>query len=388
MKKQINSKCYVKLFLIIMILFFLIAPTVFAAEPINVCMTSDFSGSNAANGIIQKSVIELIVKEVNEIGGIKGRSINLIIQDNGSDPAKAVGNAKMFKDQYKCNVILADVTSSVCLGLKKWAETNKIPMIASFPQSAQLIVENEKAWFFRTCAPATMNVETALSRIKKLGHTKIAFEGTTLAWGTDTLATIKRMAPKYGIQVVYEVLSDPKTKDMSIQSKKLQASGVQAMIVADYEAETAVLGRAMAAIGWKPYVMHTSAVDLNTAMRLADVKLFEDWEFMSVADESNPVAQKIWNKVEGFTGRKIPRDQKTLGAYDQINLLLEALKATPNLEDPTAIRDAFYHIDKNYARASGKRGSKGGFTTSHNALINIEDVVISTVKNGNVTIAK
>jgi len=388
MKKHLNARICINTVLAIIILFVLLVPSSFAAEPINVCATSDFSGSNAANGIIAKAVYEVVLKEVNNAGGIKGRPINLIVQDNGSDPSKALGNAKMFKDQYRCNVILADVTSSVCLGLKKWGEANKIPMIASFPQSAQLIVENDKAWFFRTCAPATMNVETALSRLKKLGYSKIAYEGTTLAWGTDTLSTIKKIAPNYGIQVVCEVLSDPKTKDMSIQAKKLQASGVQAMMVADYEAETAVLGRAMAAIGWKPYVMHTSAVDLNTAMRLADVRLFEGWEFMSVADESNPVAQTIWKKVEAYTGRDIPRDQKTLGAYDQINLLLEAMKVTPNLEDSTAIRDAFYNIDKNYARASGRRGSKGGFTTSHNALINIEDVVISTIKNGKIIIAK
>ena len=37
-----------------------------------------------------------------------GRS-DLITQDNASDPAKAIGNVKMFKEQYHCKMIIAGV---------------------------------------------------------------------------------------------------------------------------------------------------------------------------------------------------------------------------------------------------------------------------------------
>jgi len=73
----------------------------------------------------------------------------------------------------------------------------------------------------------------------------VAFEGTSVAFGTDTLATAKRYAPQYGITIVHEVLCEPKTKDLSIQVKQMKASGAEAILSAEYEAETAVLARAI-----------------------------------------------------------------------------------------------------------------------------------------------
>jgi len=75
----------------------------------------------------------------------------------GADPSKAIGNAKMFKDQYKCKVMLVDITSSSVMALKGWGETNKIPMITAAPQSDKLIDVDKKSWLFRTCAPAALN---------------------------------------------------------------------------------------------------------------------------------------------------------------------------------------------------------------------------------------
>jgi len=387
MKKYNNSGMYVKtIFTTFTLLFILFVQSAIAAEPINVCYTTDFSGPTANIGIVQSKIVQMVVKNVNDGGGIKGRPINLITTDNGADPSKAIGNAKMFKDQYKCKVMLADITSSSVMALKGWGEANKIPMITAAPQSDKLIDVDKKSWLFRTCAPAALNVQAALARIKKLGYTKVAFEGTSVAFGTDTLATAKRYAPQYGITIVHEVLCEPKTKDLTIQVKQMKASGAEAILSAEYEAETAVLARAISAIGWKPYVLATSAADLNSALPLAEPKVYEGWETVSMADPTKPLVKKIWRDAKAFAkGTRIDEDEKAIRAYDQISLLVEALKATKNLEDSESIRDGFYNIDKNYERAAGKKGGKGGFTTAKNHLLDVSDIVVFKVKNAKIT---
>jgi len=389
MRKYCNVSMYVKTVGITMSLLMLpFLQSVLAAEPINVCYTHDFSGNSASIGILQSKVVEMVVKDVNKAGGIKGRPINLIIQDNASDPSKAIGIAKMFKDQYKCKVILVDNTSTVCLALKSFADVNKIPMIASSPQADSLTDVNKKGWFFRTCSDLSMTINAGLARLKKLGYTKVAFEGSSLANGTQALSIIKELAPIYGIQLVYVVQVEPKTKDLSIQVRQMKDSGAQAVYTIDYEAETAVLARAIKAIGWRPYVIDHSAQCLFGALGLAPIELFESWDTIAINDPHRPLVKKIWKDVSAYMGKPCDEDEKAVKARDQVTFLVEALKVAKNLEDSTSIRDAFYNIDPKWELAAGRLGRKGGFTMDTNTLMKVEDMVLLTVRNGKFVTAR
>jgi len=389
MKKYCKSGMYVKTVSAALFVFmFLFAQSALAAKPFDLCYTSDFSGVTASLGILQTKVVEMVVKEFNAAGGLKGRPINLIIQDNGSDPSRALGNVKMFKDQYKCKVMLVDITSSATLAMKSWGDANKIPMVAASPQSEKLTVVNQPAWFFRTCGSASVQVKAALANLKKKGYTKVAFEGSTLAWGTDTLAQIKEFAPQYGITIVHEMLCEPKTKDLSIQVKKMMDSNPQAILFAEYEAETASLARAMNALGWKPFMMSTSAANLMATINLGDANLYEGWEVVTIADPGKPLVQKIWKDASKYMGKPCDEDEKAIRARDQIAVTLEALKVAKNLDDSTSIRDAFYNINPRWERASGKIGSKGGYSTAINQLLAVDDMVTLVVKGGKYFTAK
>jgi ABC-type branched-subunit amino acid transport system substrate-binding protein len=275
----------------------------------------------------------------------------------------------------------------VNIALKAWADKNHVTIIAFDPQSDKLWDKGSKAWFFRTAPPASLLVEASLARLKKLGYKKVAFEGTSLAWGTDTLATIKEKAAAYGITLVGVSLAEPKTKDLSIQAKQLKESGAQALICADYEAETVVLARAMKSIGWKPFVIHTSAANINASISLSSPETFDGWETVTIADNTKPLVQKIWAKTEAFTGKKIDHDEKAIRTYDAISLLIEALKKSGNVENPTAIRDAYYKLN-NYERAIGQKGGKGGFVAGRNHLLTAEGIIIYSLKAGKMVALK
>ena len=366
---------------------FCFAGLLFAAEPINVGFTADFSGSNAASGMQAAPVVELVVKQINNSGGINGRPINLVTLDNGSDNAKATGNLILFKDKYRCKAVIANSTSSVAMVLKAWAEKNRIPVIAVNPQSDKLWVKSGKSWFLRVETPASPRVEAALAKVKKLGYTKIAFEGSTLAWGTDTLATLKEKAPAYGLQLVSEVLVEPKTKDLTLQAKKLKDSGAQAVICAEYDAETAGLARAMKNIDWQPYVLHTSSANMTNALALADPAMLAGWETLQQIDPNKPLVRNTWSRTKEHTGKAPLENEEGPRAMDGINLLVAALKLSGNPDNSTAIRDAFYKI-RDYERVLGKLGGKGGFTEGKNHLLDVQDLVIYTVKNGKIIPAK
>jgi len=382
MTRKCNGSAYAGTILAAAILFLTISfqPT-FAAEPINIGLTTDFSGMASTYAVQEAPVIEWVVKEVNAAGGINGRPINLIIQDNGSDPAKAVGNVKMFKEQYHCKAIIMGVTSTVGVALKAWGEKNHLPIITMDSASDRLWDKTGESWFFRTEVPTSLRILAALDRMKKLGYTKVAFEGSTLAWGTDALTVVKERASDYGITLVAVSLIEPKTKDLTIQAKQLKDSGAQAVICAEYEAEGGVFARAMKQIEWNPYVFHVSAANYVNTLEMYPPELFEGWETVMTIDRTKPLVRKIWEKTKAYTGKNPIEDEKCPRSYDAINLLIEALKASGNPEDSTAIRDAFYKLS-NYERATGKQGGKGGFGVGRNHLLDISDLVSYTTKAG------
>jgi ABC-type branched-subunit amino acid transport system substrate-binding protein len=109
--------------------------------------------------------------------------------------------------------------------------------------------------------------------------------------------------------------------------------------------------------------------------------MFEGWETVATADSTKPLVEKIWKETEAYTGKKIDHDEKAIRQYDAINLLIAALKASGNPDDPTAIRDAYYKLD-NYERGLGQAGGKGGFAVGINHTVTPDDVVIYSLKAG------
>jgi len=357
-----------------------------AGKEINIGFTTDFSGVTASFGIQESPVVEMIIKDLNAAGGINGRPVKLFVQDNAADPAKTVGNLKMFRELNKCVAIIQGVTSSTGIAAKAWAEQNKVPIIAPDPASDQLIQREGKSWWFRTEVPIHIRMITALPRLKALGYDKVAFEGSTLAWGTDCLKILKEYAPKYGVTVVGEVLCEPKTKDLTIQAMRLRDTGAQAIVCAEYEAEGGVWARALKSIGWKPYVFHGSATVFFSTLQTNPPELFEDWEVAQQIDLTKPLVRQIWDKYQAYTGKRY-EDEKGPRTWDATNLLLEAIKASGNPDDSEAIREGFYKI-KNYYAAVGPKGFIGSFEIGKNHLITEKDMVMYVTKGGKFVLVK
>jgi len=283
------------------------------------------------------------------------------------------------------SALLTGCTSSVHLALKPYLEEQHISAISPDPQSDQLIQREGKSWFFRTNIPSELSVEAGLLRMKNLGYTKIGFEGTALAWGTDQLATLERLAPKYGLEIVGNVLCEPKTKDLTIQAMKLRDTGAEALMQGEYCTEVGVWGRALKDIGWNPYI-YSAGPELTRAVDVYPVELFEGWEYWDLMDDTKPLTNEVWDRYEAYTGKSY-RTSLTARGYDAAVLLVEALKLSGNPDDPEAIRDAYYKI-KDLPIATGGKNTLGSFEIGRNHLLAIEDVPIYVIKSGKLVIAE
>lgn len=101
-------------FIFLALLFILSSPTVSSSQsnlsPINIGVSLPLTGDLAFYGESEKNGAVLAVEEVNASGGIKGRHLNLLIEDNSFNPAKQAMIVKKFIDIDHIDALLSSWT--------------------------------------------------------------------------------------------------------------------------------------------------------------------------------------------------------------------------------------------------------------------------------------
>jgi ABC-type branched-subunit amino acid transport system substrate-binding protein len=223
-------------------------------------------------------------------------------------------------------------------------------------------------------------VESAVKRLKKFGYKKVGYEGTVVAWGTDVLAAVKEMCPKYGIDLVGHVLCEVEGKDFTIQASKLRKTGPDAIIVCDMPPGQSVWARSLAQIGWKPFVLSIDAGSTENAMNISSPKYFEGWQAKSEIDRTKPYLIEVFDRVAAFTGKRY-ENEMVARAWDVAQIMVEAIRLSGNPDDPEAIRDGIYKI-KNFTIAMGKKETTGSFEMGRNHMLGSDDMTFYEIRSG------
>lgn len=107
------------------------------------------SGSDSTFGTDTKDGIELAVQEVNAAGGIKGKKVKVLYEDDKSTPQEASNKVRQLIDRDKVVALLGEVASSRSMAGGLIANTKKVPMVT--PSSTAVEVTKDREWVFRTC---------------------------------------------------------------------------------------------------------------------------------------------------------------------------------------------------------------------------------------------
>jgi ABC-type branched-subunit amino acid transport system substrate-binding protein len=91
---------------------------VHAAAPIKVGIATDLTGAIAYEGTANANVAKMVVKDINNAGGILGRPIELFIVDTASDESVAVANVRRLIQRDQVDLVLGGITSSMRNAIK------------------------------------------------------------------------------------------------------------------------------------------------------------------------------------------------------------------------------------------------------------------------------
>src|SRR5262245_24156721 len=107
------------------------------------------SGAETQFGVDSKEGIELAVDEVNKAGGVRGKPIKVLFEDDKTNPQEATNKVLQLIDRDKVVAILGEVASSRSKAGGIVANKKKVPMIT--PSSTNPDVTKVGPFVFRVC---------------------------------------------------------------------------------------------------------------------------------------------------------------------------------------------------------------------------------------------
>lgn len=221
------------------LLFALSAPaTGFAGDTIKIGVAGPHSGDLASYGLPTVNAAKIVAKQVNDAGGVNGKMIELLIEDDVCKPEIATNTATKLVSEG-AEVVIGHVCSGATKAALPIYNDKGILVMSPSATNPGLTQSGDYPNFFRTIAPddaqAQVDVNFALN---KLGYSKIAVVHDKGDYGKGFAEFAKKYLEESGKAevVLYEGVT-PGAVDYSAIVQKIRRSGAEAIMFGGYHPE-------------------------------------------------------------------------------------------------------------------------------------------------------
>ncbi len=352
------------------------------AAPYQVGAILSLTGTYAALGTSERNALELEAKRVNDAGGVNGRQIELIIEDDGTDEAKAVAAASKLLSQDEVIAVLGATGTGQSMAIRSEINRAGVPQISL--AGGTVITSTFDPLVFQTPWSNALVVPFVLDSLVADGNTKIAVISDSGGYGKDGNAIIIAEAPKKGIQVVSEQTFNPGDTDFSAQLTKIKSSDAQAVLLWTAGKEGASIVKSAADLGLT-LPQYGGSGQAKTEFPAGAGPAADGFVFgtgRSLVTSNWPADSEQYKVVSDFSERyEVAYGQNpdifAGHAFDAMTILVDSLTRAGAEADPAALRDAIEKTD-------ALPGFGGAFTfspTDHNGLT-VNDLALYRVGNG------
>lgn len=166
------------------------------AADLKVGFITSLSGPIAALGVPYNKGIQ--TAEAYQ-GTIAGHKVQVIVLDDGSDPATAARNARKLVNEDKVDVLIGTSGVPGAMAIAAVARETHTPLISPTPVS---VPADDGGWTVTVSQSFPLVVSAVVDRMKANGVKTVAFIGYSDALGDQTLHALEEAAGPAGIQVV------------------------------------------------------------------------------------------------------------------------------------------------------------------------------------------
>lgn len=299
------------------------------ADTVKLGLMCPLTGKWASEGQDMKNIVSLLVDETNARGGINGKKIELVVEDDAGDPRTAALAAQKLAGAGVIAVI-GTYGSAVTEASQNIIAEAGLVHVGTGSTSVRL-TEKGLPLFFRTCPRDDAQGAAAAAAIVKGGYKKVALLHDKSSYAKGLADESRDALEKAGVEVVFYDALTPGERDYTAILTKLKAANPDLIFFTGYYPETGMLLRQKKEMGWNVPMMGGDAANHQDLVKIAGNEAAAGYFFISPP---------------------LPQDMDTQEARDFLVAFKERYKSAPVSVWAVVAGDAYKVIEA--ALAAGK----------------------------------
>ena len=305
----------------------LLVPAAALAGDIKIGLMCPLTGKWASEGQDMKNIVALLVDDVNAKGGVKGRKIELVVEDDAGDPRTAALAAQKLASAGVLAVI-GTYGSAVTEASQSILDEAGLVQIGTGSTSVRL-TEKGLPLFFRTSPRDDAQGRSAAEAIVKGGYKAVALLHDNSSYAKGLAEETRAALDKAGVKVVFFDALTPGERDYTAILTKLKAASPDLVFFTGYYPETGMLLRQKKEMGWSVPMMGGDAANHQDLVKIAGPEAAAGYFFISPPlpqDMDTPEAKSF---LEAFKAKynAVPVSVWAVLAGDAFKVIEGALEA-------------------------------------------------------------
>src|SRR5262249_25300773 len=355
------------------------------AEDYKVGMAAGLTGYAATVDRAWRDGVEVAIDALNAKGGISGCKVDLVVEDNRSEPQEAVTVYRKMISSDKAQVFASGCVSAGNFAAAPLVVRAEVPMVlcSILPQQPDHV-----KWAFTTIPPPRFEIETRLDYIQqKTPIKKIAVLHDPSPYANAQKAADEKEAKDYGLEIVGIEQYKTDDADLSVQIQKMYAAGGRALIKIGLGGTTLTAAKNIKQLGLD-MIMLTSLEDIAVFRPVAEV-LGDKFFFVASPSQvydalpDGALKTEIGKFLTPWRANYQDRDPNWAGRGWDAVMLPAAAAEKAKSGDGAKLRDALESMDN----FQGTTGVYHMSPTNHQGITE-NPLLLARIVNGKVEVAK
>lgn len=358
------------------------------APPIKIGTNCTFEGQSGEMGVSMRSALRIAVGEINAVGGVGGRKIQLVERDDKADPAVGKAIAEELVNKEKVVATIGYCNSGVAMNAIEVYQNAKVPLIIPVATGTAITKKfgppnaNEN-YIFRVAMADKLQVAFVLKElVDKRGLKKIAVFADATGYGEGGLKDVQAWLNERGMEPVVIERFKQGIEDLTPALKRARDAGANALFVYALGPDNARISQDREAMGWKVQHAGPWGVAFRNHLDIAGsaaegAVMAQTFIQDGVMNERSTALVLQYAKANNV--KNIPCAMCAAQTYDAMFLLLNAMFQVKQMDGPS-IKNALENLNR---RMTGVlAGYQKPFTKEDHEALDSSMLVMGQVRNG------
>src|SRR6478672_5616245 len=309
-----------------------------AAQGIEIGFYGALTGPQATFAISGRNGARLAIDEINRSGGVLGKKLSLLSEDDRNEPAEAASAVSKLITQNHVVALIGENASSRTLAAAPIAQSYKVPMVS--PSSTNVEVTKKGDYIFRVCFidPSQGKALALFARQNLKAGTAAILIDSKSDYSVGLAAAFENSFTAAGGKVISQIKYAEGDSDFSAQLTTLTALKPDVLFVPGYYTDAGLIARQARSLGLQSVLLGADGWDSPKLAEIGGAAVEGSYfpNHYSV-DDPSPAVRKFVDTYKQAYGAE--PDSIAALSYDAARLVADAIRRAGSTEGKR-VRDA------------------------------------------------